>query len=452
MPELYASTLGVPFRAVIVRASGERAFVRIGERADDDFALDPTVWVDQYGAVTGAQAAVLERSGAPGRCYRWSSDAGGEDVDDAGLTRRDLLAAVLRRLVNAAENQSGESIQRIVCVVPPDAGDEARSMCVQAALLAGAQLADAVAPSGSDVLLEAWDDSTRLTLGSHGSAARTVDLSATLARAAFRSLFRQRVGLPDGASEAQVSAVDALFDAWATGKDVGRGMTTTLPAARGAPVVAHATAAVFGALDAALRDRLRRAFEAQQADLATITSFDVAGSWTVPFARAIRAMAGSDAAVHDGRGVDFDRAIAACPPRVRAEKPVLRSDVFAMSESPRTLRALAQGDPVPLLNAGARLPATSISESFKSSSFMGAFRIVAQRDGAALPLMTVPIPRYAERQADSYLRTVIHADTSDLMFIEIAYLYSARRRFAFVDKSAGREDPLSDHVFRMIRG
>jgi hypothetical protein len=450
MPDLYVSTLGVPFRAVIARGSGERAFVRIGERADDDFALDPVVWIDQFGAATGAQALLLERSGAPGRCFRLGPTEPDADDDDA-LCARDVLAATLRRLLSAAETQSGEPIQRVVCVVSGDADDETRSECAQAALLAGAQIVEILAASGADALLEGWDDRTRLTLTESGNA-RSADLSATLSRTVLRALFRQSIGLAPDARDAHAAAADMLFDTWASGKDVARGMSVTLAAARGAPVAAYAPASVFAALDSALRERLAAALTAHGAVLATIAAFDVSGSWTQPLGRALRALAGANTTVRDERGVELDRAIRAAPPQARATKPTLGSDVFATPESPRTLRALAQGEPVRLLSAGTRLPATSISESFRSSSFLGAFRVVAQRDGTSLPLMTIPIPRYAERQADSYLRAVVHADTDDVMFVEVAYLYSARRRFAFVEKRSEREVPLSDHVFRVVRG
>ena len=46
MADLYVSALGAPYRALAASPSGQLSFVRLGDRSDDEFALDPDVWVD----------------------------------------------------------------------------------------------------------------------------------------------------------------------------------------------------------------------------------------------------------------------------------------------------------------------------------------------------------------------------------------------------------------------
>jgi hypothetical protein len=457
MPDLYASLLGTPFHAVIAHAGGERAFVRFGERADDDFGLEPVVWIDQTGAAAGAQALLLDHAGAVGSFTRVRI---GSEADAAATwSARDLQGVVLRKLLGAAETQCGEPIQRLVCVVPGTLDADGHAACAQAALLAGAFMIELLTPDralfttgesdGSHAIVEGWDDGARLTV--NGTPPRTIDLTATLSRDGLRELFRREIGLATEFDAIRTAVADRFFDAWIAGRELAHGMTITLPIARGAPLCAHVPASAFTALDDALRTRLRDAFAANGIDLGAVRAIDVLGSWTKPLAAALRALS-PGATVRDDRGLELDGAIRVAPPQARSARATLGVDVYASAPAARSLRAMGQGDPIQLLAAGTRLPATSISENFKSSAFIGTFQIAARSNGADEVLSTVTIPRYAERQPSSYLRAVVHADTAEYLLLELAYLYSTRRRFAFYDKAAHEEIPLADHVFRVVRG
>ncbi|HEY0613834.1 MAG TPA: hypothetical protein VGC96_04295 [Candidatus Elarobacter sp.] len=462
MPDLYVSLLGAPFRAVIAHAGGERAFVRIADRADDDFGLDPAVWIDHVGAACGTQAALLDRGGHAG-VYRRVRCGSPETADDAPeWSPRDVLAILVRRLITAAETQAGEPMQRIVAVVPATLTAAERAECTQALLLAGAQRVDlltadaalggAPAEAGATrIIVEAWDDVTRVTVAAADAEPRVADVTAALSRETVREMFRRAIGLRTEFDAARTAIADQLFGAWIAARDAGRAMTASVPVAHGAPVTATVPAAALAGVDDALRERLRELFAANGADPARAFAIDVLGSWTRPVARALRALAAAPNVVRDDRGLELDGAIRVLPPQARSARAALTSDVFAVAESARALRALAQGEPIQLLAAGARLPATAISENFASSSFIGSFRIAARANRSETPLMMLTIPRYAERQGSSYLRAVVHADTPDYLLLEVAYLYSTRRRFSFFDKSTQAEIPLSDHVFRVVR-
>lgn len=458
MPDLYASLLGAPFHAVIAHAGGERAFVRFGERADDDVGLEPVVWIDQTGAATGAQALLLDHAGAVGAFARVRVGATESDAA-ATWSARDLQAVLLRRLLAAAETQCGEPIQRLVFVVPGTLDDAGHAACAQAALLAGGLTVELLTPDralfapgesdGSHAIVEGWDDATRLTVG--GATPRVIDLTAVVSRESLRELFRREIGLATEFDAARAAVADRFFDAWIAGRDLTHGMTVTLPVARAVPMCAHVPASAFAALDDAVRDRLRGAFSANGIDPGAVRAIDVLGSWTKPLAAALRTLV-AGANVRDDRGLELDGAIRVAPPQARSARATLGVDVYATAPAARSLRALGQGDPIQLLAAGARLPATSISENFKSSAFIGAFQITARANGSDEVLTSVTIPRYAERQPSSYLRAVVHADTAEYLLLELAYLYSTRRRFSFYDKATREEVPLADHVFRVVRG
>lgn len=461
MPDLYISALGTPYRAVIAHSGGDRAFVRIADRAADDFALDPLVWIDSDGAATGAQAAFLERSGHYGEMFRLAVQAASE-ADASEWTQRDVLAIVIRRFIAAAEQQCGEAMQRVTVVVPAAIDPRTESDVSMAALIAGAQETEVIALDrivSSDarrraVIVEAWDDLMRLTVtgGPDGSDASVVDLTAKCSRALLRTKLLERSDAAEraaGTFDGEIA--DQLFNAWAAGRDVSHGMTVTRPVARAAPNVVHAPASTFARLDAVLGERLGQALKGQDLDADDIVSITVVGSWTRPVAHALRALL-PQVAVRDDRGAELDAAIALVPPQARAAKPSLSVEILAIAESARALRALAQGEPITLLRPGARLPATSVSENFASSSFLRSFSIATKADGAITPMMSVTIPPYAERQPSSYLRTVIHSETPRYVFLEIAYLYPTQRRFSIYDRAAGTELPLADHVFRVVRG
>jgi len=472
MPDLYVSALGVPFRAVVAQSGGERAFVKIADRPDDDFGLDPAVWIDSDGATTGAQAVFLERSGHYGEFYRVTIGGGAANPEPAESQWNacNLLAVVLRRLIAAAELQSGESVQRVVLVVPATIAVELQSEILRAALLAGAQnvefvsldqiVADGTRPSGSanDVALiaEGWDDVTRVTaVAGTGTpaATRVVDISAVVSRQRVRASLLERFGAGQRpTSELDAEIADQVFNVWASGKDVSRGHTITRAARRAAPVTVHVPASTFARLDDALRERLDRCLREHDIEPERIGSVDVIGSWTRPLAQALRSLVSKQIRVRDERGAELDAAIKLVPPQARAAKPSLSSEILAIPESSRTLRALSQGEPISLLRPGMRLPATSVSENFNSSSFMKRFSIAAKTGGTVTPLISIAIPRYAERQRNSYLRTVVHSETSRFVLIEVAYLYSTQRRFAIYDRTAAVETPVADHLFRIIRG
>jgi len=472
MPDLYVSALGVPFRAVIAHAGGDRAFVKIADRADDDFALDPAVWIDSDGAATGAQAALLERSGHFGEFYRVAigGDAANGESVESPWNASTLLAVVLRRLIAAAELQSGESIQRVVLVVAAMMAGEVQAQVLRAGLLAGAQNVelvslDRIVSSGegrgdaaNDVaaIVEAWDDLTRLTVVDRSTAparTRVSDLSATVSRQRVKALLLERAGASGGpASQLDTEIADQVFTVWASGRDVSRGHTITRAARRSAPVTVHVPGSTFARLDAALRERLERCLRDHGIEPHRIGSVDVIGSWTRPIAQALRALVPKQVRVRDERGAELDAGIRLVPPQARAARPSLSSEILAIPEVARTLRALAQGEPISLLRPGARLPATAVSENFNSSTFMKRFSIAAKAGGDVTPLMSIAIPRYAERQQNSYLRTVVHSETDRFVLLEVAYLYSTQRRFSIYDRATAAETPVADHLFRIIRG
>jgi hypothetical protein len=469
VPDLYVSALGTPYRGVIAHGGGERAFVKIAERAGDDFALDPVVWIDSDGAATGAQASFLERSGHFGECYRVTiQDAGPADEPASEWQQRELLAVVLRRLINAAEQQTGEGIQRLTLVVPAGLTAQTQSEVLQAGLLAGAQELEVISvdrcvaasrpgePStGPDLIVEAWDDLTRLTVTNRGESAatRVVDLSAKFSRELLRGKLLERFGSTENAAnDVDADLTDQFFTAWASGRDVTHGVTITRPLARAAPVAVHVPASTFARLDSVLAERIDQSLKGQDIGPDEIGSISVVGSWTRPIAQALRSLVPERIPIRDQRGAELDAAIKLVPPQARAAKPTLSSEILAVAESARTLRALSQGEPISLLRPGVRLPATSVSENFKSSSFLKQFSIAAKKDGNVTPLMSMPIPLYAERQPSSYLRTVVHAETPRFIFMEAAYLYPTQRRFSIYDRDAAAEIPVDDHVFRVVRG
>ncbi len=471
MADLYIAALGTPYRAVVAHANGRRAFVKIGERRDDDFALEPTVWTDVEGALVGAHAAFLERGTQQGDCFRVK--IGATDVRTSTLwTERDLLATIVRRFLVAAETQAGEPMQRVVCVVPPKTSPDVRDGCAQAALLAGAFAADVLsldrlvvpvtaspasgAPSVDErlhLLVEVWDDLARLTLAGPSGDARTLEADAELSPARMCATLGAAFSLgPEFAAGLHDEIARELFDRWIGGTSLAHGVTVVRPAVRSAPVAVFVPASAFAKLDAGVAASLARVFADGGIRIDRIVDARVAGSWTRPIAAALRTLLGASVPVRDDRGIELDLAIERDPPAAHGSPPTLSLEVLAVPPSARSLRALSRGEPVPLVPAGARLPATSVTENFASNSFIETFWVATRASDATTPMLSFAIPRYAERQSNSYLRTVVHCDTPELMLLEVAYLYPTLRRFAFFDKRRGCEVPVSEHAFRVVRG
>ncbi len=474
MADLYVSLMGVPYRAIVASPNGQRTFVRIGERVDDDYGLDPNVWIDTDGATVGAQAGFLSRSGRFGefRRPRLVTPEAGEEGSD--WTDRDVLAVVLRRFITAGEAQSGESMQRVVCIVPAGLTPERQALCYEAGLLAGAQAIDTVsaddvlrsagarrAVAGTVMLIDACDDVTRLTLidMQRSDAAPVIALlSPAWSRTVLPNLLSERLvaaGASNGEADEEQQRLRAeaawmLSRSWVAGRDMSRGQNVAVPVAQGAPFTLFAPAGTFAQLESALARDICAALASYSVEPKQIALVQVVGSWRRPMANVVRALF-AGAAVLDERGLEFDGALRLLPPASRTARHMLSSDILATADQRSAARALTQTKSLQLLAHGTRLPATAIREDFDSSAFLGRFVITAEANGDRFALTSVPIPRYAERQGFSYLRVVIHAETENFVLIETAYLYSAERRFVIYDKVAGTESPIPDHIFRLIR-
>lgn len=471
MADLYVSMLGVPFRAVVASPNGQRTFVRIGERTDDDYGLDPDVWIDADGVTVGAQAGFLHRSGRFGEFRRpgWHAAEAPEEASE--WSDRDVVALLLRRFITAGEVQTGESMQRVVCIVPSGLDAERRSLCVQAGLLAGAQTVDTLSAvdvlrsagarrgvAGIVALVDACDDVTRLTLldtRRDDAAALISLLSPTWSRSALPDLLAERLGAA-GAHNGEfdpeqqrlrAEAAHTLARSWVAGRDVSHGQTVSVPVTEGVPFTLFAPASTFAQLEASLAGDIVAALAAQRVQPADVKLLLVTGSWRRPMANVLRALFAGAAVVSD-RGLEFDGALRLAPPTTRTARQVLSSDILAMADQRYGKR---QAQSLHLLEHGTRLPATSISEDFDSSSFLGSFVVTADAGEQQLPLSTIEIPRYAERQGFSYLRVVIHAETESFLLLETAYLYSSKRRFVIYDKVARTGSVVPDRIFRFIR-
>jgi hypothetical protein len=473
MADLYVSMLGVPYRAVVASPNGQRTFVRIGERADDDYGLDPDVWIDADGVTVGAQAGFLHRSGRFGEFRRPGWQTADAPDESSEWSDRDVVALLLRRFITAGELQSGESMQRVVCIVPSGLDAERRSLCVQAGLLAGAQTVETLSAvdvlrsagtrrgvSGFVALVDACDDVTRLTLldmGRDEAPALISLLSPTWSRSALPELLAERLGSAashngEFAPEQQrlrTEAAHTLARSWVAGRDVSHGQTVSVPVAEGVPFTLFAPASTFAQLESSLARDIGEALVAQRVQLPEVKLLLVTGSWRRPMANVLRALFAGAAVVSD-RGLEFDGALRLAPPTTRTARHVLSSDILASADQRYGKR---QAQSLRLLEHGPRtfLPATSIREDFDSSSFLGTFVVTADAGGQQLPLTSIPIPRYAERQGFSYLRVVIHAETESFLLLETAYLYSSKRRFVIYDKVARTESPVADRIFRLIR-
>ena len=474
MADLYVSLLGVPYRALVAMPNGQRTFVRIGERADDDYALDPNVWIDGDGATVGAQAGFLNRSGRFGefRPPRWQGERPAEETSD--WTDRDVLALVLRRFITAAETQSGEPMQRLVCILPVALIDERRALCVQAGLLAGAQAVDTLSAedilrsagerrnvSGIIALVEASEDGTRLTVidtRRSDEPPSVVQLGSGWSRTALPELLAERLGAvtaQNGSADPEQQrlrseAAWALARSWVGGQDVTHGLPVAVAVAQGEPFTIFAPATVFKDLETRLAREILEALGVYRVEPQHVRLALVTGTGRRPMAQLLRALF-SGATVLEERGLEFAGALRLAPPAPRRARHVLSSDIAATADQRSAARALSQAQSLQLLPKGTRLPATSIREDFDSSAFLGRFVVTAEAEGKRLPLMSVPIPRYAERQGFSYLRVVIHAETEHFVLLETAYLYSSKRRFVMFDKTNGTENPISDRIFRLIR-
>lgn len=467
MAELYASLLGSPFRAAIARSGGERTLLRFAERADDEYALDPLVWIDADGAVVGAAAGYMERSGRPGTCARvriGDASAPVSATGDAWQTR-ELLAVVLRRMLEVAATAGGETMRRAVLALPAGVSRDERSICAQAALLAGVPDVEVVTvddivrseplgETGIALAVEAWDDVVRLTfvdLALDGGAEPEVLVLADLALPRLRSKFLAALGLPDVSHGAVCDAADRAFARWTSGARTAGGVAMASGVPRDAPVTIFARASVFDEMDATLAERLKALLRERNLGPERVRKIGLYGSWTKPFARALRIALGQDVRSSDERGAELDGATQCVSPQAQHALPKLASEIRAISESARPLRALAQGEAIVLLRSSTRLPATSVSETFASASFLGRFAIAAVVDDREVPLVKLEIPRYAERQSTSYLRVVVHCESARYLVVEVAYLYSTQRRTTIYDKHDGVAIPISDRVFRMIR-
>jgi hypothetical protein len=471
MADLYVSMLGIPYRAVVASPNGQRTFVRIGERADDDYGLDPDVWIDGDGVTVGAQAGFLHRSGRFGEFRRPGWQAADAPEESSEWSDRDVVALLLRRFITAGELQSGESMQRVVCIVPSGLDAERRSQCVQAGLLAGAQTVETLSAvdflrsagarrgaTGFVALVDACDDVTRVTLldmGRDEAPALISLLSPAWSRNALPELLAERLGSAaahngEFAPEQQhlrAEAAHTLARSWVAGRDVSHGQTVAVPVAEGEPFTLFAPASTFAQLESSLARDIAEALVAQRVQPQDVKLLLVTGSWRRPMANVLRALFAGAAVVSD-RGLEFDGALRLAPPTTRTARHVLSSDILASADQRYGKR---QAQSLHLLEHGTRLPATSIREDFDSSSFLGTFVVTADAEGQQLPLTSIPIPRYAERQGFSYLRVVVHAETESFLLLEIAYLYSSKRRFVIYDKLARTESPVADRIFRFIR-
>jgi len=264
------------------------------------------------------------------------------DSRSAEATSIESLAIDFRKQLAAAEMQSDEGVQRLVCVVPGGLDAQERAMYTQAALLAGARdvavldlesvAAEAVVSGGTALLIEAHDDRTAITVVDRSeSEARCLETTQVWSLKGLRSIFAAQL-FPEGLPPEGAPFAEEATQRWLRSENRSAGWFIMMPSSDGEPGAAFLPTSFIDAAEETLCRCFFDSLVALGVERSRVQRILVTGSWASPLAGALSGRF-PGAQLKAGPSIELDAALRQLPPRADAPKHCLSADICATSNS-----------------------------------------------------------------------------------------------------------------------